>query len=273
MDMHGALIAALGGGIGGGLGALLGFGLGRFAPNKWRRGIETVAAVTLAIVGARVAPMIAGPAPAGESVTIERELLNDPDFGPMANAWKQTDPASFAAFMTRVAEGAGGNRAAAVEQSRAELSVAARPRVRYLDDPQLVEMIRLARDQMRELKGSHPIVCYPLFQGRRFGDISAYLSADVRQRELNLLTAAFSADPNAVRPALADAALAEAINDLVARTRAQFGEDIALIAPDAQVEGREPHVCDAAAALYDQMLSMPEPQAAALMRGLAALSN
>lgn len=273
MDTQGILIAALGGGIGGGLGALVGFGLGRIAPQKWRRGIETTCAIALALIGARVAPLIAGGPTVTDHPTIERQLLNDADFGAMASAWKESDPASFSAFISRVSSASGGNLAVAVEQSRAELIAASRPRVAHLSDAHLVEVIRLARDQMRELKTSHPIVCYPLFQGRRFGDISPYLSADLRQRELDLLTEAFRADPNAVHPLLSEAELAASINEVVVRTRAQFGEDIALIAPDAQVEGREPRVCDAAAALYDQMLAMPEPQAAALMRGLTALSN
>ncbi|MDX2274406.1 MAG: hypothetical protein NW206_03060 [Hyphomonadaceae bacterium] len=273
MDWQSILIAALGVGIGGGVGALIGKGLARLAPQGWRRGVEIGCAVVLAVIGARVAVMIAGPPSAGANPSIERQLLNDPTFGPMASAWRETDPASFDVYLGRVASAAGGNRAAAIEQARAELMEAARPRIPNLSDAQLVEVIRLARDQMRELKASHPIVCYPLFQGRRFGDISPYLSQALIQRETNLLTAAFRANPNAQQPALAEAELVAEINDLVARTRAQFGEDIALIAPDAQVEGREPRVCDAAAALYDQMLAMPEPQAAALMRGLSALSN
>jgi hypothetical protein len=273
MDTQTILIAALGGGIGGALGALIGFGLGQLAPQKWRRGVETACALALALIGARVAPMIAGPTLAGENASIERQLLTDANFGAMANAWKQNDAASFDAFIVGVSQASSGNVAFAVEQARAELIAAARPRVANLSDAHLVEIIRLARDQMRELKSAHPIVCYPLFQGRRFGDISRYLSADLRQREMDLLTEAFRADPSAARPALSEAELATSINEVVVRTRAQFGEDIALIAPDAQVEGREPRVCDAAAALYDQMLAMPEPQAAALMRGLTALSG
>lgn len=273
MDLQGILIAALGGGIGGGVGALLGFGLGRLAPQSWRRGLEMGCAVALALAGAKVAAMVAGPNPAADAPAIERQLLNDENFGQLASAWKEGDPQSFAAFVARIQNTSGGNAASAIERGRAELIEAARPRVRNLNDAELMEVIRLARDQMRELKASHPVVCYPLFQGRRFGDISGYLSADLRQREMALLTAAFRADPNAQRPALAEQELVTSINELVVRTRAQFGEDIALIAPDAQVEGREPRVCEAAAALYDQMLAMPEPQAAALMRGLSALSS
>lgn len=273
MDTQGILIAALGGGIGGGLGALIGFGLGRLAPKNWRRGIETVCAIALALIGARIAPMIGAPATVTDNPTIERQLLVDADFGAMATAWKESDPATFGAFIDRISSASGGNLATAIEQGRAELIAASRPRVANLSDAHLMDVIRLARDQMRELKTSHPIVCYPLFQGQRFGDISPYLSEGLRQREMDLLTAAFQADPNATHPRLSQAELATSINEVVVRTRAAFGEDIALIAPDAQVEGREPRVCEAAAALYDQMLSMPEPQAAALMRGLTALAN
>jgi hypothetical protein len=274
MDMHGVLIAAVGGGIGGALGALIGFGIGRVLPHKWRRGVETLCAVALAVVGARLAPMVAGPAQTQNPASIEAQVLADPVAGEMAGAWKQSDPVSFQAFIARLnAAMQSGGAAAAIELVRADLIAAARPRLGALSDAELVELIRVSRDQMRELRTAHPIVCHPLFHGRAFGDVTPYLSEGLRQRELALLTAAFRADLAAPRATLSGDALNAAIDRVVAATRASFGEDIALIAPDASIEDREPRVCEAAAALYDQMQKLPEAEAAGLMRGLVELSN
>lgn len=266
------IMAALGGAIGGGLGVLVGVGAGRLAPESWRRNIEVGFVVLLGALGARFAPMVAGPQQQ-DPANIERELLADDTFGSMAAAWRESDPASFNAFLARTSAGMNGsNRAAAIEQGRAELRSVALPRLRNLSDADLVELIRLSRDQMRELQTSHPVACHPLFHGRRFGDITPYLSEGVRAREIALLTAAFRADPNAPHPALEGDALNAAINALVQSTRTQFGEEIALIAPDANIEGHEPRVCEAAAALYDEMQKLPRGQAAGLMRGLMAIS-
>ena len=276
MDTNAILMAVLGGGAGGALGGLIAGLLARPLSVDWRRWIVIAGVVACSLIGARLAPIVAhalNPAPAIAS--IETELQADPALGPMLAAWRARDPASYAAFIARVSEGVVGaaRRPAAIERARVELIAASRPRLAYLDDASQVEMIRLARDQMRELAASHPIACHPLFHGRRFGDIAPYFSEDLRQREMTLLTEAFRADPASPRAALQGEALNATIAAVVNDTRATFGEDIALIAPDAAIEGREPRVCEAAAALYDQMQALPEPQAAALMRGLTALSG
>lgn len=274
MDTQGILIATLGGGIGGGLGALIGFGIGRLLPQNWRRGAETICAVALAVVGARLAPMIAGPSEGRDAISIEQQLLRDEALGGMAAAWQTNEPASFSAFTARLgAAAATTDRATLIEQARTELVAAARPRLQYLSDGDLVKLIRLARDQMLELKTSHPVACHPLFHGRRFGDISPYLSADLRAREIALLTAAFEADAATPRTTLSGDALNAAIDRVVTATRTQFGEDIALIAPDAQVEDKEPRVCEAAAAIFDQIQRLPEAEAAGVMRGLTQLTQ
>ena len=270
MMMSGVLIATLGGAIGGALGAVIGFALGRVAPAKWRRGIEIGCAVLFAAIGGKLAPMLAGPsqhAPAN----IERDLLADAQFGELAGAWRAADPASFNAFITRISQaGAGTDRAILIEQGRAELRAAAIPRLGYLDDASLVEMLRLSRDQMLELRTRHPVACHPLFHNRGFGDISPYVSPDTQARERDLAVAAFRADANTPRVTLEGDALNGVIDVVVEQTRADFGEDIALIAPDANVEGREARACEAIAALYDHVQRLPEAQAAALMRGLLA---
>jgi len=199
-------------------------------------------------------------------------LLSDPQFGPLASAWREGDPPTFNAFVARLADaGPGSDRAALIEQGRADLQAAAVPRLRNLDDARLVEMLAMSRDQMLELRAAHPVACHPLFHNRGFGDITPYLSAPTRQRELDLAVAAFRADPNATRAVLEGKALTNAINEVVAQTSTDFGPDIALIAPDANVEGREARACEAIAALYDHIQKLPPERAAALMRGLLSI--
>lgn len=272
MDMNSVLLAAIGGGAGGALGGALAGLLARPLSVDWRRWIVIFGVVAGAVIGGRFAPMVLA-ARTPSAGDVEAALLADPGIGQMASAWRARDPQSFTAFAQRLAPAAQGGPAAAIEQARAELSAAARPLLVHLGDAQLVEMIRMSRDQMRELAQTHPVACHPLFHGRRFGDITPYLSADIRAREIALLTAAFSADENVGRATLEGAALSDSINRVVESVRADFGEDIALIAPDAQVEGREQRVCEAAAAVYDRMQALPENEAAALMRGLTELAN
>ncbi|MGE0595609.1 MAG: hypothetical protein AB7G40_16940 [Hyphomonadaceae bacterium] len=264
MGTNAILMAAIGGGAGAALGAGLGVLLAGLIPQSVRSAAVLLCALAAAALGAWLAPSIAArvapPPPPPSTASV---LLADPDVGALARAWQARDGAGFAAF-------AGSNAPTAAP---AALMQEARARFIDLDDGDLVSLIRLSRDQMSELAASQPIACHPLFHGRRFGDIAPYLSQEARAREAALMTAALSAQPAAARSRLEGDAFNAAIDRLVARTRSAFGEDIALIAPDAQVEGREVRACQAAAALYDEMQRAPEPEAAALMRGLLALSG
>jgi hypothetical protein len=136
-----------------------------------------------------------------------------------------------------------------------------------------VAIIRLARDQMLELRTSRPNVCQPLFHGGAFGDITPYLSDEIRAREFSLLASAFRTDPAVSREVLSGAELAAANEAIIAATRAEVGDDIALLAPDASVRGREVRMCEVAASLYEHMQSLPEAEAARHWRGLSALSR
>jgi hypothetical protein len=271
MNWNDILLAALGGGLGGALGGLLGAGVGVLLPQAWRRATGSIFAIVFAIVGARIAPMWS---PLPEPAAVEAEILAQPEIRELALAWRESDPVSFASFVESVRAAArGGGYEAAVNQGRAQLIAASRQRFAFLDDAQTVAIVRLARDQMLELRASRPQVCQPLFHGGDFGDITPFLSEEIRAREISLLASAFRADPTVPREMLTDDALVAANDAVLAAMRAQVGDDIGLLAPDASISGREARMCEVAAALYDQLLSLPEPEAARHWRGLSALDG
>src|SRR5262245_54629971 len=99
------LAAAIGGAVGGGVGAALATLLSRMFPEKWRRGVITAVTAVLAIVCSRFAVAYVEHE-ASAPATIEAQLLSDPDAGAFTRAWREADPSSFQAFVSRVSQGA-----------------------------------------------------------------------------------------------------------------------------------------------------------------------
>jgi histidine ammonia-lyase len=84
------------------------------------------------------------------------------------------------------------------------------------------------------------------------------LSEDLRRRQLQLYNQAFSASETA-QPAPFDDAEWETIqNDVATRTAAVVGEDLQLLAPDADISGKEARYCEVAAELMNQLSLTPQ---------------
>ncbi len=261
--------AAVGGGAGALLGSLLAMVLGRLAPEKWRRGIITIVSLVAAIVGGRVGVTLyenQASAPA----SIEAQLLANRDIGPLVQSWKQADPVSYRGFVARLSAGerSGQDFSSLVNVVRAQLLEAAKPRLAHLDDAHTVELIHISRAEFAQLATSHPQTCRPMFMGEGIGDITPYISADLRTRELAVVQAAFQVDMSAQQNELTGKALTDAISNLGVSTRAVVGNDVALLANGADITGHERRYCEVVVALYEQMEAMPGAQAASLMRGM-----
>ncbi len=269
MDMGELGAAILGGAAGGGVGGLVATVTTRALPEKWKRAATTILVLLLAIVGSRLATNYVQ-RQQSQPQNIERQLLSEPGFGPLARAWRETDPVSFREAVSTISESlrAGRDRDAAVAELRFLLLSAAMPRMRFLDDAHVVEGLRIARDEFAELKTTQPSACDPVFNGRAFGDMTPYLSEGVRARELALLEAALRADSSAVRATLQGAELDAAINAVMMGTRERVGEDVSLLEGNANIEGRERRYCEVVVAFHDELLELPAHEAAALMRGL-----
>lgn len=273
MSISAIVAAGIGGAVGGALGALLGAAAGRLFPERWRRPIAVVVSVALAVICSRLAVTYHERNQFAPS-TIEAQMLADPEGGNMVRAWKEADPASFATFIARISQGAqaGADRSAVINAARQTLMSEVKVRIAHLNDEQVIELIRVSTDQFRELERTHPESCKPLFLGADFGDITPYLSAGVRQRELSLIEAAFRADLNATPSSLSGSALGQAVDTLLRSTQNVVGDDVSLLANGADISGRERRYCEVVATLFDQLAAMPAADGAALMRGLRAAS-
>ena len=261
------LCTVLGGGIGGGLGALVGSVAGRLVPEKHRNGVFASIAVSLMMIGSSTGPLVFSSLLHPDVGAIEARLLSDPSFGPVASAWKEHDETAFREFAVRV-----GRKSRDSDEipsrARVALEEVVSPRLANLDDSELIGIARLLRDEMRELKTSNPASCHPLLHGKQEMDIAPYLSEGLNARGAALLVALIRADAPSRSAALQGKALDADVERVVRATAEEVGGDIALLAPDAAVQGREANACDAAAAFYDHLVRMPEADAAALLRGL-----
>jgi len=265
--------AAIGGGVGALIGSLLGTVLGRFASEKWRRNIIIAASVALAIIGGRVAASLYEDQ-ASAPAAIEAQLLADHEVGPLMQSWRAGDPASYQALLSRLSIGAraGQDEPSLLNAARAQMLEAAKLRFAHLDDAHTVELIHIVRSEFEQLATTHPQTCKPMFMGESYGDVTPYISADVRGRELAVLRAAFQANLSAPQNALSGKQLDDAISNLFASMRLVVGDDVSLLANGADITGHESSYCHVAAALFAQMEAMPSAQAASLMRGLRGAS-
>lgn len=264
MDWTAVGAAALGGAAGGLLGSLL----GRVFPEKWRRLATTALVVCLAIAGSRLASGFMDRRQS-EPDNIAQALLSDPRLGSVAEAWRETDPASFREAISTLSESvrARRDRNEAVAEMRFLLTSAAVPRMKHLDDAQIMELLHVAREEFAELAVSSPGTCNPMFNGRAFGDITPYVSPSLIEREGAIMEAAFRADASAPREITSGEAQQAEIDTLLAGLRERVGEDAAMLEA-ASVDGVEARYCEVVVAFYDEWLELPPERAAALMRGL-----
>ncbi|HVY84124.1 MAG TPA: hypothetical protein VG943_03265 [Caulobacterales bacterium] len=273
--MNNVLWAAIGGGVGAVLGVLVGAFVSRAFPEKWRRGVAMVCAIGLAVFGGSIAGEIGAPHAQATAADIDAQLMQSAEIGTLAHAWKEGDPTSYQAFLQRLAAGAnsGQSRADLVEVARAQLMAAAGPRLGRLSDVDTVSFITVVRDEFRELERSRPEACVAMFRGQPFGDITTALSADVRRRELDLMAAAFRANPMTPPEALQGDALQGPLSSVVGSVRDVVGADISMLNPGSNLTGHEARFCEVAATFYDKLAALPAADAAKIMRGLIASAD
>lgn len=267
--MNSILAATLGGGVGGLVGSLIGGLIGRALPEKWRRGVTTAFVVALALIGSRIA-VAQFEANELSPASIEASMLADPGAGPMAQAWRDADPASFRQYTAELgaAARAGASREELVNQARATLQAEAIPRLLRLNDEQILEVALISRDQFRQLRQTQPVICKPFFLGEPFGDITPYVSAESVERERALLVAAFGANLNTIRQTATGDVFAATLTNVLNNTRARVGDDVLLLTGETSANGRDAQFCEAAAVFFEEILALPQIEGAAFVRGL-----
>lgn len=267
--MNSILAAAIGGAVGGALGGVFGGLLARLAPESWRAGVRTAVTVALMVIGWQVAVAYLT-VDENSPAAIEAGLLDHPEVGSLARAWREADPEAYAAYAQSLSSAieSGQPYDRIIAQMRGQLIAAATPRMLYLSDAQWVEITRTASAQYQQLGVAQPSICSPMFYGEPFGDITQYVDQTSVARETALLEAAFRADTSGT-PVIATG---ETFTALLMRvfdaTRARIGDDVLMITREQSSAGRDAAFCTAVSTFHDEIARLPEAEAAALMRGL-----
>lgn len=272
--MNSLLAAALGGAIGGALGVPLGALIGRMFPEKWRNPIRTIVSVALVIIGWRVAvALLAPPTPPITPAAVEAQLLEHPEMGGPARAWRDADPASYSTFAARMVANvqAGVPEETVVNNARTEMMAVAVPRLLFLEDAQMLDSARISVEYLNDLRSRQPSTCRPFFIGEPFGDLTPYVGADALRRERLLLEAAFRADTSTPKPTMTGAALQTTLAQVLAITRERVGDDVLMLTNEASSAGRDVQYCEAASAFLQSVLTLPPAEGAAFLRGLRAV--
>lgn len=261
MDWYGILGTAIGGGIGAGLSGVV----ARAFPEKMRATAGAVLVVALATGGAYVARHFFS----GADAQIERALMSDPTARPLMEAWREGDPQSFAALTSDLARNARTkSQIELIDLAREHFFQMAQQRLIYLDDADLAALIKVGRDQFRELKVASPQSCPAMFHGLPMGDVRPALSDALVAREHAVLIAALRADAQP-GPVFTQGQFVAVTQQIYDATAARVGEDIALLDPSADVAGAEARMCEVAEAFFDQIAALPQADAATMMRSLS----
>lgn len=265
--MENLFLGAIGAAVGGGIA----FGIWSILPDAWRASRVPVSIVAAVLCGVP-ATNLELPPPEPTPAMIERTMLEHPDLGELMTAWKETDPTTFAEFI----EFAGRHSDGGYSEVRSDPHYAAMMarvgrRLAYLSDADALERFMVARDQMLELRLSHPELCQGMFNNRGVDLSDPPFSRELHRRFLAIQARALrSAPENAVQPMTADEVRAT-MQDVSARTQAVVGDDITLLSPDAAVTGHETRFCEVAAEYFNQMSQSRE--IARLNAGLVVLQH
>jgi hypothetical protein len=199
---------------------------------------------------------------------LERELLESPDMGELARAWKDADPAGFDAFVHEALDARReGNVGEMIEILRPRLTAALTQRLPRLSDTEIVTIERSTHDALLVFATLNPRFCYAMVSGHPV-NLTAEEVKDTQEamrtlssHRMSIFVAAFRADATTPIDAMAGEELARALGDVHMRTAAVVGEaDMALIQsggpPSAEHERR---YCEVMAEFERQLAESADP--------------
>lgn len=237
-----------------------GWALAGLLPQPWRAG-RIGFAVLAALIGASLLPR-AMPAP-----SLEQQLLRSPTTRDLAQAWRQSDPEGFTAFVDEAYE-ANQDRdiGAMIELLIPRLNAALTERLLYLSNADVVAIEQNLRDVLLQFAVRNPRLCpavgagvSPNLSNAEAREIQDAMGALGRQR-MALFVAAFRADTSAPVDAMVGEELEAALEGVRIRTAAAVGEeDMALLQGGDAAVGREARYCEVLAEFEQQLSSAPEP--------------
>ncbi|MCX7359591.1 MAG: hypothetical protein NT015_15795 [Alphaproteobacteria bacterium] len=245
------------------IGGAITFGLWSMLPKGWQRArspVSVFAALCVAVLVIRANPQPSSPTPPRQTpAEAERALLTHPDLGELMAAWKETDPSAFAGAVVFATDLQDADLSEIRNDPRfLQMVTVAGRRLAYLSDDQAVERFRIFRDQMLELRQTNPALCAPVFYNRDFDHTQPPFSRPLYRRFLMIQANALRASQTAAPQAMTDAEVQAAAREISERLHATVGDDIALLSPDAIVQGKETRFCEVAAEYFNQVSLSPD---------------
>ena len=210
--------------------------------------------------------------PTVDRAILERSLVTGPQLS-LFRWLRAHDPERFAQIMDDVALGVqkGESSETTINRVRAkfiEPMVAAN--APYMDDQAMGRYVDLIANQLDAFSLGKPELCVRILRGQPLGDIRPYLSASLAAAEVQLLDDAVKVDKRANLPRSSAAERDRLVGAAVARMPAEIAKSLALLAPDANVVGKEKLVCQVGASYFRAIAVLGAARAGALMRSLLA---
>lgn len=189
---------------------------------------------------------------------VERELLASDRVGEMARAFRDSDPEAFDRYVRDLERAQReGVESDAMARAMNTLQTAAEPRIAFLPNEDVAAYYDLRRDEMLEFRDADATGCHPFFHGR--ASAAAPTSEALATRRMELYAKAFRTSGPSPHQPWTQAEWEFVLKDLQQRTLQIVGDDIALLASDVDVTGREARACEAIAEFYHQMAVSPQP--------------
>jgi hypothetical protein len=198
---------------------------------------------------------------------IQRALRNAGEAGRIYRLVEEKEPATFDAIVEVMATNfrSGATQEQVMILMREQfVERISKPRMKFLADEHLLELYQLFVEMVDQLAQTNPTMCLAMTQGKPFGDLRPYVSADVGRRELALMERMLETRPRQFT--LLPAARLQEINTKVAMALyAIHGSAIEVLDPTKQTPGREKAACVMFGEYLKNVLRLPKGEATALL--------
>jgi hypothetical protein len=201
---------------------------------------------------------------------IQRALRNAGEAGRIYRLVEEKEPATFDAIVEVMATNfrSGATQEQVMILMREQfVERISKPRMKFLADEHLLELYQLFVEMVDQLAQTNPTMCLAMTQGKPFGDLRPYVSADVGRRELALMERMLETRPRQFT--LLPAARLQEINTKVAMALyAIHGSAIEVLDPTKHTPGREKAACVMFGEYLKNVLRLPKGEATALLRAM-----
>lgn len=194
-----------------------------------------------------------------EMSDVERELVESEQVGELARAFRDAQPAEFAAYVDDIrAAMEGGAASDAMARASLRLQLAAENRLASMPDADIAEYHAIRRDAVLELRSTNPAGCKTYLHGGPEVGAHALPGDAIAQRQMQLYARAFRNENPVEHVAFPNDEWPGVLDGISEQTFAIVGDDIGLLAPDADTSGREARSCDVIAEWFNQLSLTPQ---------------